>query len=593
MERGGQVVCDDGAGDARRLRDGGGRGVISAPRPALASVGRVQPPAAAAADMPGSADRDLPLSTVPAVIQPASAKAMPVTSVSAAAPVAERESLAAAAEAEAGSRWWASAPDRRRHGRWLREAAELLLEGAVLGGTRRAGPVSTWREPRQLREALPLQLADEPLSHDQLLQLVRDVIRYSVKTGHPYFVNQLYSGVDPYGLVGQWLSDALNPSVYTYEVAPVFTLMEETVLQQMRQIVGFPGGCGDGIFCPGGSVANGYAISCARYHAAPHIKKKGLHGLPRMVLFTSQDAHYSVKKMASFLGLGSDNVYLIECDARGKMDVKHLEQEIQRALNEGALPFMVSATAGTTVLGAFDPIPEIADLCKKYNLWLHVDAAWGGGALMSKKHRHLLKGIELADSVTWNPHKLLTAPQQCSTFLLRHENILADCHSESAQYLFQKDKFYDTKYDTGDKHVQCGRRADVIKFWMMWKAKGTNGLEKHIDTVFDNAEYFTRQIKQREDFRMVLNEPECTNICFWYIPPSLHGKENEADFKDKLHKVAPKIKERMMKEGTMMITYQPLNDHPNFFRLVLQNSALTHTDMDYFVEEIERLGKDL
>lgn len=88
-----------------------------------------------------------------------------------------------------------------------------------------------------------------------------------------------------------------------------------------------------------------------------------------------------------------------------------------------------------------------------------------------------------ADSVTWNPHKLLTAPQQCSTLLLRHEGILSEAHSANAAYLFQKDKFYDTKYDTGDKHVQCGRRADVLKFWFMWKAKGTSGFEKHIDKV--------------------------------------------------------------------------------------------------------------
>jgi glutamate/tyrosine decarboxylase-like PLP-dependent enzyme len=102
--------------------------------------------------------------------------------------------------------------------------------------------------------------------------LVQDIIKYSVKTGHPYFVNQLFSGVDPYALAGQWLTDALNPSVYTYEVAPVFILMEEMVLKEMRKIVGYTNGQGDGIFCPGGSIANGYAISCARFNAFPDVK---------------------------------------------------------------------------------------------------------------------------------------------------------------------------------------------------------------------------------------------------------------------------------------------------------------------------------
>ena len=114
-----------------------------------------------------------------------------------------------------------------------------------------------------------------------------------------------------------------------------------------------------------------------------------------MVIFTSEDAHYSVQKLASFMGIGSANVYGIRTDPdTGKMSMEHLAKEIERAQAEGAIPLMVSATAGTTVLGAFDPLPEIADLCAKHNMWLHVDAAWGGGALVSQKYRKLLEGIE-------------------------------------------------------------------------------------------------------------------------------------------------------------------------------------------------------
>lgn len=206
----------------------------------------------------------------------------------------------------------------------------------------------------------------------------------------------------------------------------------------------------------------------------------------------------------------------------------------------------------------------------------------------------LLTFCSRADSITWNPHKLLSVPQQCSTFLTKHEGILQQAHSANATYLFQKDKFYDTQYDTGDKHIQCGRRADVLKFWFMWRAKGSNGLEAHINKNFDNAEYFTGQIKARSDFVLVLNEPECTNISFWYVPPSLQNVPRDSEeFKEKIHKIAPKIKERMMKEGNMMITYQPLRTKPNFFRLVLQNSSLTRDDMLHLIDEIERLGCNL
>lgn len=170
---------------------------------------------------------------------------------------------------------------------------------------------------------------------------------------------------------------------------------------------------------------------------------------------------------------------------------------------------------------------------------------------------------------------------------------MSGAHSANAAYLFQKDKFYDTSYDTGDKHVQCGRRADVLKFWYMWKAKGTIGFEKHIDKVFENAKYFTENIKNRPGFEMVLPEPECTNICFWYVPPSLRNCKDATDYTEKLHRVAPKIKERMMKEGTMMVTYQPLKSLPNFFRIVFQNSGLDKSDMLHLIEEFERLGSDL
>lgn len=445
-------------------------------------------------------------------------------------------------------------------------------------------------EPAALRSAVDLTLPDEGLPHEHLLSLARNVIKYSVKTGHPFFVNQLYSSVDPYGLLGQWLTDALNPSVYTYEVSPVFSLMEEELLREMRILVGWDGR-GEGIFCPGGSLANGYAINLARHHRFPRLKETGLSNAGRLVVFTSEDAHYSVKKLAAFLGIGTNNTYEVKTDERGKMCVIDLEVQINRALKEGATPLMVSATAGTTVLGAFDPLVEISKLCKKYGLWFHVDAAWGGGALLSRKHRQLLSGVELADSVTWNPHKLLAAPQQCSTLLLRHEGLLQRAHGSNASYLFQPDKFYDTSYDSGDKHVQCGRRADVLKFWFMWKAKGTRGLEKHVDRVFELSRYFAEYVRRKEGFRLLI-EPECTNVCFWHVPPSKRGLKAD-ELNDALRKIAPIVKERMVRKGSMLITYQPLREVPNFFRFVLQNSGLNEADVRFFADEIERLSDDL
>ncbi|CAB0036100.1 unnamed protein product [Trichogramma brassicae] len=311
----------------------------------------------------------------------------------------------------------------------------------------------------ELPKKIDLALHQHGESHTKLLELLHLVTRYSVKTGHPRFVNQLYSSVDPYGLVGQWLTDALNPSVYTYEVSPVFSLMEEVVLREMRQILGWPDqGQGDGIFCPGGSMANGYAINIARHHAYPEIKERGLSGLPRLVVFTSEDAHYSVKKLTAFLGMGASNVYSVKVDGAGQMRVDDLRAQIERAIGEGARPLLVSATAGTTVIGAFDPLREIAAVCREHKIWLHVDAAWA--------------------------------------------------------------------------------------------------------------------------------------VALSYIPESKRHLEGE-ELSAALHKIAPIVKSRMVKEGSMLITYQPIRGQANFFRLVLQNSGLTEDDMLFIVQEIERLSKDL
>lgn len=167
---------------------------------------------------------------------------------------------------------YASLPNRDQHQKFLTDFLSEVLNGAVFNATDRANKVLNWVDPDQLKRSIDLALKDEPDTDEKLLELTNSIIKHSVKTGHPYFMNQLFSSVDPYGFAGQVLTDALNPSVYTFEVSPVFVLMEEVVLKEMRSIVGFPDGTGDGIFCPGGSMANGYAISCARYKYMPDIK---------------------------------------------------------------------------------------------------------------------------------------------------------------------------------------------------------------------------------------------------------------------------------------------------------------------------------
>ncbi|XP_041273582.1 cysteine sulfinic acid decarboxylase isoform X2 [Onychostruthus taczanowskii] len=366
---------------------------------------------------------------------------------------------------------------------FLQEVFQILLEEGVRKSTDVTQKVCDWKEPQELRELLDLELRSDGEGRERLLQRCRDVLRFSVRTGHPRFFNQLFSGLDHHALAGRFLTETLNTSPYTYEVAPVLVLMEEQVLATLRELVGWSSG--DGIFAPGGSISNMLAMNVARFRRFPESRSRGNWDLPRLGLFASQESHYSILKGAALLGIGTDNVHLVRTDERGKMIPEELEKEIQRVKAEGSEPLFVCATSGTTVLGAFDPLDAIADICARHGLWLHVDAAWGGSALLSPRLRHLLAGIHRADSVTWNPHKLLMVGLQCSAFLLRDSSgLLQRCHGVGASYLFQRDKFYDVSLDTGDKSPQCGRRADGLKLWILWKAVGTKGLAQRVERAF-------------------------------------------------------------------------------------------------------------
>lgn len=476
--------------------------------------------------------------------------------------------------------------------RFIMDVAKLIQDSGLLSEYKRSEKVVDFQHPDKLQDVLDLRVGENGADPAELLQMCKDTIAYSVKTSHPYFFNQLYHAMDPYGLAGAWLTESLNTNQYTFEVAPVFTLTELEILKHMLKKIGFQNG--DGIFAPGGSISNMYGIVLARYKKFPEAKTKGICSMKPLVLFTSQDSHYSILKSAHWVGVGTDNVVKVDTDDRGRMIPKELEKCVVAAISEGKLPFFVNATAGTTVLGAYDPLRPIADICAKYDLWLHVDGAWGGSAILSREHRELVQGIERVDSIAIDLHKMMGAPLQCAAFLIKEKGLLHRCNSASASYLFQQDKFYDVSYDTGDKSVQCGRKVDGFKLWLMWKARGDRGMEAMVDNAFNCAKYMMEKLETREGFRLVIAESECTNVCFWYIPPRLRGKPETEEWWHQVAQVAPKMKETMILNGSLMIGYQPLTDkgHVNFFRMVIGCfPPCTHKDVDFVIDEIDRIGK--
>lgn len=256
---------------------------------------------------------------------------------------------------------------------FLQKIVEILLD-YIEFSYNRDEHVLEYHQPEKLKELFNMQIPSEGMSLQHLITDCATVLKLGVKTGHPHFMNQLSSGLDIISMAGEWLTATANTNMFTYEISPVFIVMEHHVLKRMRHIIGFHGG--DSILCPGGTISNLYAVIVARYKMFPDYKVKGQVALPgELVIFTTDQGHYSMKMAAMVTGLGTSNCVYVQSDKNGRMIAEDLERKINEQKSLGKYPIMVNATAGTTVLGAFDPIDEIADVCERHGLWLHVDVS--------------------------------------------------------------------------------------------------------------------------------------------------------------------------------------------------------------------------
>ncbi|XP_065075265.1 acidic amino acid decarboxylase GADL1-like [Ochlerotatus camptorhynchus] len=456
-----------------------------------------------------------------------------------------------------------------------------------------------FERPKDLKSILSLELPSDSstLNAAAREEVLRKIVKYSIKTAHPNYHNEMYAGPDLLGLAASWVTDALNACQYTYEAAPVFSLVESITLEYFLKRCGFEGG--EGVFTPGGSIANMYAIAMARHKLLPKIKKHGMYGQQQLKIFTSEDSHYSVTKSANWLGLGEENVLKVKTDDTSRIEPAQLEAAIVDAIAGGSKPLVVSVTAGTTVFGAFDDLNRIADICQRYRIWLHVDAAWGGAAIFSELHKPLLAGLERADSLSMCPQKMLGTPLQCALFLVKHAGLLTGCNAACAEYLFSIDKYYDVSYDTGDMSVQCGRKIDSFKLWFMLRARGSAWFESSVNNAMSCAAYFHATIAGNVYFKPVRSSYQFTNVCFWFIPKrlQLNSPEGETDeWWAEVYKVTLTLKERMVKKGSLMVSYSsyPQKKMGYFFRLVVKCvPEPTVARMDFIVAEMIALGGTL
>lgn len=523
-------------------------------------------------------------------------------------------------------------------------------------------------------------------SPQSMLQLFSTILKYSVDTSHPYFFNQLFGATDPVALASELIALCVNTSVYTYETAPVFTLIEREVISTIAQIVygsnddknnSTPATNYDGLMMPGGALSNLSALHVARqrylsnnpYYNINYSNMASSSGSsncnydrditiceglpygeekknscccdsceqrtslsshqslshPQLVAFVSEEAHYSFLKAASVTGIGKDNLISIPTLSNGVMDVDCLHSAIQDSIACGKVPFFVGATSGSTVRGSFDAIDDIVTVCENFNnnslnqmgnsrncsIWIHVDGAWGGPALFSDKThvKNLMRGVDQVDSFTFNPHKMLGAPQQTTVFVSRHKDILKSSNSSHAKYLFDERK-HGAQYDLGDAAYTCGRRTDSVKIWAMLKFYGVYGLGKQVDSKVDCLDHFVNRVRSHDSF-MLACEPWPFNVNFFFLPRRIRlmmkthdkdaivGKGDNPILPDKisneLKKVTVKLKLLMHEGGEMLIPYQPLsNQRADCFRLVLAGQKeFKMSDIDHIISIMERYGEDL
>jgi len=439
-------------------------------------------------------------------------------------------------------------------------------------------PLVQYLDYETLENELNLSIGPDGASFEEILKDIERYLNFSVNTSHKQFFNQLFSGFNPPAFLGDLFAGLSNTTMATFEAAPVATLIEETLVKKMCRLMGFQRG--EGIFVSGGSQANMIATLCARNSVLPRVKHWGLNGRKKLVMFVSDQSHYSFHNAANILGIGANNVTKITSDSYGRMIPGELDKAIGKTIRAGDTPFFVGATAGTTVKGAFDPLHAIAPIVKKYNVWFHIDACFGGSVILSSKYRHLLAGCEHADSIAWDPHKMMCIPLICSVILVKKPGTLhKTCSACGTEYLFHAKK--DSLHDLGRMSLQCARRVDALKLWLSWKFHGDKGYDRIISSLFELADYAERVVNTHS--RLELLAPKnSVSVCFRYI---VNKKINSNQFNIML-------REQLYKTGKSLVNYASIHDRIAI-RLMLTNPHLTTKDIDQFFDNLLSTAEEL
>ncbi|AZM53396.1 pyridoxal-dependent decarboxylase [Streptomyces sp. WAC 01529] len=397
--------------------------------------------------------------------------------------------------------------------------AERYRSSVIEGVERVAAQLATTSRPftgisvDELAPRIDAVDLEKPL-HDTIAaldELEELYLRDAVYFHHPRYLAHLNCPVVIPAVLGEAVLSAINSSLDTWDQSAGGTLIERRIIDWTCERIGL-GPAADGVFTSGGTQSNLQALLLAREEAKEQDPT-------RMRIFASEVGHFSVQKAARLLGLGEEAVVVIPTDHNKRMQTVALAHELERCRRDDLSPMAVVATAGTTDFGSIDPLPEIAELCARYGTWMHVDAAYGCGLLASRKNRHLLDGIERADSVTVDYHKSFFQPVSSSAVLVRDGATLSHV-TYHAEYLNPRRMVQERIPNQVDKSLQTTRRFDALKLWMTLRVMGADGIGGLFDEVCDLASEGWKLLAADPRFDVVV-EPQLSTLVFRYIPAAI------------------------------------------------------------------------
>lgn len=450
-----------------------------------------------------------------------------------------------------------TAPDEFR--KQLHELADWIADFREQIGNLRVAPND---KPGAIRERLPKRAPEEGEPFEKILRDIDDVIVSGmVHWSHPMFLGYFGWTTTAPGILGEILTAPLNVNAMTWRTCPAATELETVMIDWLRQWVGLSDEFG-GVIYDTASVGIMHALAVAREGAAPSTRKLGLadRNLPQLRIYTSDQAHSSAEKAAIALGVGEQNVIRIPSDEQFRMDVNSLGKKIADDRRNGLQPMAIIATVGTTSTASIDPIGDIGELSREAKIWLHIDAAYGGGFAILPEYERLRKGWELADSIVINPHKTVFVPLDFSVLYVRDLERLRRVFSLVPEYL--RGDTVEAEKNYMDYGIQLGRRFRALKAWVIWRSLGRAGVVARLREQIRLANLLAEWIKSDARFELSA-QPSMGVVCFRFVgvaatPRPKTTARGRAGSIDRIDQLNSNIVERINASGRAYLTQTKL-----------------------------------